>query len=80
MIAAMVTAWLLHSLNPEVRRTSIKPSETDPAIDQFDSDHSVFLDSRAIHRGELLLFLPIKIIYDSITAVFAHCHSDFIII
>ncbi len=39
-------------------RSTIAPSDTDPAIRTFLSPHSVFLDPSAHSRGQLLVFLP----------------------
>lgn len=36
----------------------VLPSATDPAIDQFDSPHRVFLDRDAPPRGQVLVYLP----------------------
>ena len=36
----------------------VLPSDTDPAIQQFNSPHTVYLDASVKPRGELLLFLP----------------------
>lgn len=41
-----------------LERRSVLPSDTDPAIDTFDSPHSVFVDPAAKQRNQLLVFLP----------------------
>ncbi|MFI5387714.1 MAG: BPSS1187 family protein [Fimbriimonadales bacterium] len=41
-----------------VQRSTVRPSETDPAINTFDSPHSIFVDPDAKSRDELLVFLP----------------------
>ncbi|HEX9707917.1 MAG TPA: hypothetical protein VGA24_09805 [Steroidobacteraceae bacterium] len=37
---------------------AVRPQETDPAIQQFNQPHRIFLDSEARPRGQLLVFLP----------------------
>ncbi|MBL8060173.1 MAG: hypothetical protein JNK63_05605 [Chthonomonas sp.] len=41
-----------------IARRSILPQDTDRAITEFQSNHSVFIDNVAKPRGELLVFLP----------------------
>jgi len=40
------------------RAYDVRPQETDPAIQQFNEPHRVFLDAAVAPRGQLLVFLP----------------------
>jgi len=42
----------------DVSQFGVLPSATDPAINTFDTQHTVFVDSKVAPRNELVVFLP----------------------
>jgi dienelactone hydrolase len=59
MILTLVLASLLVAKPAEgVQRFAVVPSDTDQAIQAFNSPHLVFLDPEAKSRNQLLVFLP----------------------
>jgi hypothetical protein len=53
-----VTVALLAAILLSPTRFTVLPSDTDPAIQTFNSPHSVFIDPTATSRNQLLVFLP----------------------
>jgi hypothetical protein len=53
MICALAATLLL-----SVTRFTVRPSDTDPAIQEFDAPHAIYVDPAATSRNQLLLFLP----------------------
>lgn len=57
MSLVLAAAFLL-AMPASVMELSIQPSATDPAINTFDSPHTVYFDSVAKPRNQLLVFFP----------------------
>jgi hypothetical protein len=58
ILTLLVTGLLIANPVQGVRQFSVLPSETDPAIHDFDNPNIIYLDSTAKSRKQLLLFLP----------------------
>ena len=56
LLAALIL--VAHQGASGVERFSVLPSDTDPGIHEFNSQHLIFVDPAAKSRDQLLVFLP----------------------